>query len=477
MIEGIDRRIIVVGGGPTGLYCAYLLKKLNPNIIVTVIEEHKTCGSPVCCSGLIDVTGYNRLKLKNNLVLKDFLLNKIYGAHIYGPLEAKIDVFSKDIKAYVIDREKFDSKIKELVENFGVEVLTGKRVIEITETFITYLDLENNNKEELRFDFLVGADGPNSFVRKTFFPEIKNQEFIHTYQVNVEGDFDNKGVSVYLGDFAKGLFAWVVPESLSTAKIGLGVSLGKNPKEMFLKFKEKHKLSYTKETYECSGILPISRPLKNLVYKNILLVGDAACFVKATTGGGVNFGLMSSEMAARAINDRIKGYKSLSLYNTYLKEYKKELNMHYKIRKYFFSKTIFEQDKLLLKIKDAGIPAILEEHGSMDYPTVFMSKILLNKKALSLAPEIFKFMMMWYLTMNRKLFLGIIIALALLIVFLITIAILAKKNLALEKVSVEEDFSSSIIQDSSSTQNMGIFDENTDGNNDLNQEINISTFQ
>ncbi len=79
--------------------------------------------------------------------------------------------------------------------------------------------------------------------------------------------------------------------------------------------------------------------------------------------------------------------------------------------------------------------------------------------------------------MNRKLFLGIIIALALLIVFLITIAILAKKNLALEKVSVEEDFSSSIIQDSSSTQNMGIFDENTDGNNDLNQEINISTFQ
>jgi geranylgeranyl reductase family protein len=392
MIEGIDRRIIIVGGGPTGLYCAYLLKKLNPNIIVTVIEEHKVCGSPVCCSGLIDVSGYNRLKLKNNLVLKDFLINKVYGAHIYGPLEARIDVISKDIKAYVIDREKFDYKIKELAESFGVEILNGKRVTEISENFITYLDLDTNISEEIRFEFLVGADGPNSVVRKTFFPDIKNKEFIHTYQVTVQGDFDFRSVSLYLGDFAKGLFSWIVPESSSVAKIGVGVSLGKNPKEMFLKFKEKHKITYTKETYECSGILPLSKPLKNLVYKNILLVGDAACFVKSTTGGGINFGLMSSEMAAKAINDRIKGYKSLSSYNSYLKEFRKELDVHYKIRNYFYSKNIFEQDKLLMKIKDAQIPAILEEYGNMDYPSVFISKILLNKKAISLAPEIFKFL-------------------------------------------------------------------------------------
>jgi len=391
MIEGIDRRIIVVGGGPTGLYSAYLLKKLNPNIIVTVIEEHKKCGLPICCSGLIDVSGYNRLKLKNSLVLKDFLINKINGCHVFGPLEAKFNISADEVKAYVIDRSKFDDSIRALAENFGVEILTGNRVVSIRDNFITYKNLDSLEEKELRYDFLIGADGPNSIVRKTFFPEIKNKDFIHTYQVTVEGDFDIKNVSVYLGDFAKGVFAWVVPESSSVAKIGLGVLLGKNPKEMFLKFKEKYKITYKKELSECSGILPILKPVKNLVHNNVLLVGDAACFVKATTGGGINFGLISSEMAAKAINARIKEYKNLSIYNDYLSEYRKELNLHYKIRKYIFSKNIFEQDKLLLKIKNTDVIEILEKHGNMDYPSLFLKKFLSNKNIWFLVPEFFKF--------------------------------------------------------------------------------------
>ncbi len=392
MIEGIDRRIIIVGGGPVGLYCAFLLKKLNPNIIISVFEEHKECGVPVCCSGLIDVSGYERLKLKNYLVLKEFLINKVYGSHIFGPLESKINVLSKEVKAYVIDREKFDKSIKSLAENYGVEILTEKRVVEIKENFITYLDLVTYEKKEVRYDFLVGADGPNSIVRNTFFNNIKNKEFIHTYQVKVEGDFDKSSVSVYLGDFAKDFFAWIVPESTSVAKIGLGVTLGINPKEMFLKFKEKHKIKYDIELSECSGILPISKPINDLVHKNVLLVGDAACFVKSTTGGGVNFGLMSSEMAAKAINARIKEYKDINIYNDYLSSYRKELNLHYKIRNYFYSKDIFKQDKLLLDIKNSEIIELLEKHGNMDYPSLFISKILLNYKSLKLFPEYLKFL-------------------------------------------------------------------------------------
>ena len=39
MIKGLETRIIIVGGGPTGLYCAYLIKRFNPNTIVTLIEQ------------------------------------------------------------------------------------------------------------------------------------------------------------------------------------------------------------------------------------------------------------------------------------------------------------------------------------------------------------------------------------------------------------------------------------------------------
>jgi digeranylgeranylglycerophospholipid reductase len=391
MIEGIDKRIVVVGGGPTGLYCAYLLKKLNPNIIVTVIEKQKECGVPFCCSGLIDVVGYNRLKIKNNLVLKDFLVNKVYGCHINGPIEAKFSVVSKDVKAYVIDREKFDKSIENLAKSFGVEILNFSQVVSLKDNFLTIKNLETLEEKEIRYDFLVGADGPNSIVRKTFFPNIVNEDFLHTYQITAKGVFDDKNVSVFLSDYSKGLFSWIVPESKNVAKIGIGVKLGKNPKEMFLKVKEKFKIKYSDVTHQCSGILPISKPIKNLIYKNVLLVGDAACFVKSTTGGGINFGLLSSQEAARAINDYIKEYKNLENYNNYLKEYRKELNLHYKIRKYFYSKDILSQDKLLLKLKDVGVIDVLEKHGTMDYPSLFIKKCFLNRKIYSLIPEFFKF--------------------------------------------------------------------------------------
>lgn len=392
MIEGIDKRIVIVGGGPTGLYSAFLLKKLNPNIIVTVFEEHKECGKPICCSGLIDVSGYNKLKLKNYLNLKDFLVNKAYGSYIIGPLESNIKILAKEVKAYVIDRHKFDRSIEQLARNIGVVILNNNRVVDVSDTHIKYLNLENNEEKEIRYDFLIASDGANSMIRNKFFKETITQEFIHTYQVNVEGTFEKELVSVYLGDFAKNFFAWIVPESNTTAKIGLGVSLGKNPKKMFYEFKKKHKINYEKETYECSGILPISKPLKDLVYKNILLVGDAACFVKPTTGGGVNFGLKSAEIAVKTINDRIKEFKNLKKYNTHLSKYKRELRIHYKLRKYFYSKDIFKQDKLLLKINQAQIPSLLEKYGNMDFPSVFINKMFLNKNITKLIPELVKFL-------------------------------------------------------------------------------------
>jgi len=393
MIEGIDKRIVIVGGGPTGLYTAYWIKKLNPNVLVIVIEEHEEVGVPVCCSGLISLSGFNRTRLKDYININDFVINKVRGVEIFGPHAAYLNIESRGYKALVIDRDKFDKKIRDLALSMNVEILYSKKLMSVQDECITYKDLITGIISELRYDFLIGADGPNSIVRDSILPTKQKTEFIHTYQIMAEGEFGTEGVSVYLGDFAKGLFGWVIPESPYRAKIGIGTTIGtKNPKEQFDKFLEKSKIKFDKILQSTSGIIPVSKPLEVYARYNRLVVGDAACFVKATTGGGINFGLLSAEIASKAINERLKEFKDLEKnYKILLSSYISELKFHYKIRKYLDSKNNVDLDNLLIKLKSAGIEKFLEEHGDMDFPSKFIYKLLTKPKLFSLASEAIKF--------------------------------------------------------------------------------------
>jgi len=392
MIEGIDKRIVVVGAGPAGLYTAYWIKKLNPNILVLVLEEHEEVGTPVSCSGLISLSGFNKTRLKDYININDFVINKVRGVEIFGPHAAFLKVESRGYKALVIDREKFDKRIRDLAISMNVEILYSKKLISVEEDSLRYKDLISGIVTDLHFDYLVGADGPNSIVRDTIVTSKHEMEFIHAYQILVEGEFGTEGVSVYLGDFAKGLFGWVIPESPYRAKIGIGTTIGRNPKEQFDKFLEKSKIKFDKILQSTSGVIPVSKPLEVYARYNRLVVGDAACFVKATTGGGINFGLLSAEAAAKAINERIKEFKDLDKnYKHHLSKYISELKFHYKIRKYLDSKNNVDLDNLLIKLKGAGIEKFLEEYGDMDFPSTFMYRLLAKPKLLSLAPEAIKF--------------------------------------------------------------------------------------
>ncbi len=394
MIEGIDKRIVIVGGGPIGLYTSYLIKKLNPNILVTVLEEHDEIGIPVSCSGLISISGFNKTKLKNYININDYIINKVRGADIFGPHLVTLKVESRDYKAYVIDRERFDKKIRDLALSQEVDIQYHQKLISIEDTYLKVKDLRTEIVSDLRFDFLIGADGPNSIVRDSILTKKLEPEFIHSYQILVEGEFGTEGVSIYLGDFAKGLFGWVIPESPYRAKIGIGTSIGtKNPKEQFDKFIDRNKIKFDNILSTTSGLIPVAKPLDVYARHNRLVVGDAACFVKATTGGGVNFGLLSAEAAAKAINERIKEFKDLETnYKHHLSKYISELKTHYKIRKYIDSKTNIELENLLIKLKKIGIEKFLEKKGDMDFPSYFMPRLLTNPNFITLAPEIIKYL-------------------------------------------------------------------------------------
>lgn len=390
MIKGLETKIVVVGGGPIGLYCAYLIKRFNPKILVTLVESKKETVSS-CCSGHVSIKGINDLKFAPFIDLDKITINRIRGANIFGPNGTNLEVRTKQYQTIVIDRGAFDKEIEKLAKNAGVEILYGHQVVYIDEDYIKINLVEENRIINLDYNYLIGADGPNSIVRNSFSNKFDNSDFINTYQITANGNFKKDMVSVYFGDYAKGFFGWIIPEDTTTAKIGVGTTLGKNPKDSLNQFIFKQELKLSNMKFNCAGIIPISKPLDTYIYKNRLLIGDAACFVKATSGGGLVFGLKSAEIAAQTITERFKNFKNINNYNKNLKKYISDLNLHYKLHNYIYTKTNYEFDELLKKLKEAGIEDFLNSFGNIDYPSKIIPNLLFYPKFLIFYKEMIKF--------------------------------------------------------------------------------------
>lgn len=378
MIEGIEERIIIVGGGPIGLYCSYLIKKQNPSLHVLVIEEHEEIGVPQNCTGLISIKGYNKTELSKLIDINKCLLNKIKGANIYSPYKEKFTVQTKEDQAYLIDREKFDKLIYKLAKNNNVEFLFNRRVIDIdsknNKVFVK--DLKNNNTNKISFNFVIASDGPNSIIRDKFYKNFNKKEFIQTYQVIAKGDFNKKLANLYFSKFSKSFFAWLVPINNYKVKVGIGTRLGNNPKSAFNNFLKEFKLNITSFDFESSALIPIHKPLDNFVIDNkIILLGDAACFVKSASGGGINFGLLSCQVAAKAIYQRLNNFKNLDVYNKLIKEYTFDLKLHYRIYNFLHIKNNYELDLFIKKCNKAKIDKFLEKHANMDFVSSFIFKL------------------------------------------------------------------------------------------------------
>ncbi|HRS42698.1 MAG TPA: NAD(P)/FAD-dependent oxidoreductase [Candidatus Diapherotrites archaeon] len=388
MIRGLETRIIIVGAGPAGLYCGYLIKRFNPNILVTIIENDKEVGIPKACTGHISIFGLKKLKLTPFLDIDKLVVNRIRGANIHGPSKAELQFRTKKFQTVVVDRVIFDREIEKLARNVGVEILLGHQVVSVQDGSVAVNIIDENRLIYLDYTYLIGADGPNSIVRNAFTEKPSTEEFISTYQITANGDFTKDMVELYFGDFSKNFFVWIVPESYTIARIGIGVPLGQNPKQALDDFIAKRNIKLTNIKFDCSGQIPVSKPITNYYENKKLLIGDAACFVKATSGGGIIFGLTSAECAAKAITERLKHFKKLENYNKHLKPVIRELNIHYKLYKYKSQKTNIEFDNLLLRLKDAGIEDFLNNNGNIDYPSNFIPKLVFYPKFLVFYKEL-----------------------------------------------------------------------------------------
>ena len=372
--------ITIVGGGPAGLKTAIGLKEEGWEC--SVIEEHEEIGKPVNCGGLISRNGAKELKLDLNGVI----VNEIKGARIFSPNKTMLEISRNETVAFVIDREKFDKKLYKEAVCKGVEVRKETSLIDVRSK--TLFVQHQQRGETIKTDFLIGADGASSRVRRVLGIAVHPNSFVKTYQVKARGRFEKEFVEMHFGNFAQGFFAWVIPESSTTARIGLGVQERLNPKESLSKFLEERNVQVLEES---SSIIPVGKPLKEPFKEKTFLVGDAAFQRKASTGGGIITGINAANALSKTISRHLKHKKPLSDYSKELSGLNKELETHYKIHSYLNSLGEKDINSLFEKLKKAKIEKFLSEHGDMDKPSRFIGKILSTPSLWSLASLALKF--------------------------------------------------------------------------------------
>ena len=367
--------VIVVGAGPVGSYTAYLLARNGLN--VGICEKNSSIGEEINCTGLISVGCLKKFDLPDEVILR-----QVDSVKAFSPSGNYIHYQSASPLAYVVNRSLFDHEINRMAEREGATTYLNTRVEEITITDDSFHVKVKTGEEENKLSSKVGViatgfelNPPKGIVKKP-------KDFLYGIQTDVRVK-DISDVEVYFGrTIAPGSFAWVVPTNGESAKIGLITK--KHPLEYLKNFIENplisHRVDMRDSQIKCSPI-PFSVAPKSYA-ERLLVVGEAAGQVKATTGGGVYFGLLCSEIAVKTIMNAfmMKDFTD-KVFEEYERSWKETIESELKAGKMLrnlFSKLSDYQINLLVDLvkKDGFLPII--KNYNFDWQKDLITPLLRN---------------------------------------------------------------------------------------------------
>jgi len=349
--------ISIIGAGPSGCILAYELAK--EGFDVDIFEEHKETGSPIQCTGLVTKELFDLVHLK-----KEFLVNKLDAVQVIAPNKSSVKI---KVNEFLLDRHRFDNYLLKKAIDAGANIHFSHRFIEYNRQNKQAIFKSNNRIKKIKTNTLIGADGPLSQVAKSA-GIYDNRKFFIGMQATVKADFEKQVYRAFFGNIAPGFFAWIVPESHKTARIGLATR--QNTRQYFQKFlKGKGKIMEKQ-----AGVIPLYNKTQIVQKKNIYLLGDAATFCKATTGGGLVAGLKSAKILA----DCIKNKRN---YAFALKKLRRQLWLHAIIRSTLDRFSTEDYNTLIKLINKPRIKMYLSSN-SRENPKSLIIKLLLAEPRL-----------------------------------------------------------------------------------------------
>ncbi|MBS7650988.1 NAD(P)/FAD-dependent oxidoreductase [Candidatus Bathyarchaeota archaeon] len=378
--------VLVVGAGPTGSTVATILAKKGFKTILC--EEHNMVGRPCHCTGKLSVHAFREFNLP-----RDSILNSVRAAKLYSPGGVELNVRKDRVDSYIIDRELFDSRLSDLACYSGADLFLRTRAYDVEKRFEGHIILKaKKDGAPVRFKsrLVIDAEGATPVLPGKFGLRPVNDLLLGIqYEISGVQVESPDSVELYFGRmFAPGFFAWIVPLSECTARIGLCIrrSMATSPLNQYIDrfvrmLIDRGRLRDFKVEKVLAGVEPAGPYMAPSYADNIMVVGDSAGHVKPTSGGGIYFGLkaakIAGETAIKCLDKMNMSKRHLRIYeDEWVRAFGRELKVTLLIRRILNSLTDDEVDRLIRKMSEWDIKRIIERYGDTAYQSRVIGQII-----------------------------------------------------------------------------------------------------
>lgn len=393
--------VLVVGAGPAGSTAARTCAALGLRTVL--LEEHPKVGDPVHCTGKLSAHAFKRFGLPSSLAQ-----NELRGAALHAPDGSVARVRRVSVDSYLVDRAALDRHLAEQASLSGAEVIVGARARTVVRNGGLRVEVERGRTRlVITTPLVIDAEGATPVLP----PQLglaPRRALVHGLQYDLEGAAieQEDAPDLYFGwNVAPGFFGWFMPTGGGRGRLGVAVDprwATRAPIHYLEGLRTVHptaspRLRHAKIVRRLAGRIPILGRRRPTYADGMLVIGDAAGQVKATSGGGIYFAMQAGEIAGRAAA-RYLGSGARGALAGYEREWRAAFGreiLFTTIARGALNRLSDRHISTIIRALagDSGLRRAVEEHGDTQYQSrllrpVLVSAVRAGLRDLRLAPTV-----------------------------------------------------------------------------------------